>query len=307
MFFVYLCFKINHNVKTTKRITTLCYFVSLCLCGLNPCNSTIVILLIVHQKNVFFAANVIELKKIKVGAVSYKNTKPLLYGIKRSGLMDKIELIEDYPANIAAMLLNDEIDVGLVPVAIIPKLNEAHIVTNYCIGAVQEVASVCLFSEVELNKIERVLLDYQSRTSVNLCKILLKYYWKKEVEIIDGGKDFRNEIKDTTAGVVIGDRALEQLKISAFVYDLAQFWIDFTGLPFVFAAWVANKQLPEDFLDGFNMANGFGLKHIDEVVAENPFDVYDLKKYYTENISYVLNAEKRKGLELFLKYLEEFS
>ncbi len=228
-----------------------------------------------------------------------------MYGIKRSGLMDKIELIEDYPANIAAMLLNDEVDVGLVPVAIIPRLKEAHIVTNYCIGAVQEVASVCLFSEVELNKVERVLLDYQSRTSVNLCKILLKYYWKKEVEFVDGGKDFRNEIKGTTAGVVIGDRALEQLKISTFVYDLAKTWIDFTSLPFVFAAWVANKKLPEDFLDGFNMANGFGLKHIDEVVAENNFDAYDLKKYYTENISYNLDEDKRKGLELFLKYLQE--
>lgn len=259
------------------------------------------------QKNVFFVANVIELKKIKVGAVSYKNTKPLLYGIKRSGLMNKIELTEDYPANVAAKLLSDEIDVGLVPVAIIPKLKEAHIVTHYCIGATQEVASVCLFSEVELDKIERVLLDYQSRTSVNLCKVLLKLYWKKEVELIDGGTDFRNEIKGTTAGVVIGDRALEQLKISTYVYDLAQSWIDFTGLPFVFAAWVANKKLPEDFLDGFNMANGYGLKHIDEVVTENPYDVYDLKKYYTQNMSYELTDDKRKGLELFLKYLGELN
>lgn len=264
-------------------------------------------LLLVPQKNLFFAANVNELKKIKVGAVSYKNTKPLLYGIKLSGLMDKIELVEDYPANIAAMLLNDEIDVGLVPVAIIPRLKEAHIVTNYCIGAVQEVASVCLFSEVEMDKVEKVLLDYQSRTSVNLCKVLLKHYWKIEVEIVDGGKDFRNEIKGTTAGVVIGDRALEQLKISTYVYDLAKTWIDFTGLPFVFAAWVANKKLDEDFIDAFNMANGYGLKHIDEVVAENPFDVYDLKKYYTQNISYELTAEKRKGLELFLKYLNELN
>jgi chorismate dehydratase len=245
------------------------------------------------------------LNKIKVGAVSYKNTKPLLYGIKHSGLMEKIDLIEDYPANIAAMLLNNEIDIGLVPVAIIPKLSESYILTNYCIGAVQNVASVCLFSDVELNKIEHVIMDYQSKTSVNLCKILLKYYWKKEVEIIDGGKDFANNIKGTTAGVVIGDRALEQLGKHTFVYDLAGTWIDFTGLPFVFAAWVANTKIPADFLDGFNIANAYGLKHFDEVVAENPFKAYNLKEYFTKNISYHFDAAKQKGMELYLQYLQE--
>ena len=84
-------------------------------------------------------------EKIKVGAVSYLNTKPLLYGIKRSGVLDKIDLIEQYPSSIAAMLLENKIDVGLVPVAIIPKLKEAFIVTDICIGANDAVASVCLF------------------------------------------------------------------------------------------------------------------------------------------------------------------
>ncbi len=218
--------------------------------------------------------------------------------------MERIELIEDYPSRIAAMLLNNEIDVGLVPVAIIPKLREAHIVTDYCIGATGEVASVCLFSEVEIDKVERVLLDYQSRTSVNLCKVLLKHYWKKEVELVDASTDFRSQIKGTTAGVVIGDRAFEQRKTSPYIYDLATAWQHFTQLPFVFAAWVANKELPEDFIDGFNMANGYGMKHIDEIVAENPYGLYDLKKYYTENISYVLTDEKRKGLQTFLEYLK---
>ncbi len=243
------------------------------------------------------------MKKIKVGAVSYLNTKPLLYGIKRSGLMDKIELIEAYPAKIAQMLLDDEIDVGLVPVAIIPNLNDPHIVTDFCIGAEGEVASVCLFSEVPIDKIERVLLDYQSRTSVNLVKILLREYWQKEVVFEEATLDFRSQIKGTTAGVVIGDRAFEQRLISPYVYDLANAWKAFTGLPFVFAAWVANKQLNEDFIDTFNRANGYGITHINEVIAENIYDKYNLKKYYTHNISYQLTDKKRKGLELFLSKL----
>ena len=244
-------------------------------------------------------------KRIRVGAVSYLNTRPLLYGLKRSGLMDRIELIEEYPSRIAAMLLNDEIDVGLVPVAIIPELKEPHIITDYCIGAEGEVASVGLFSEVPIEQVTRVLLDYQSRTSVNLAKILLKEYWQKEVLFEEAKEDFRPEIKETTAGIVIGDRALEQRKLSTYIYDLGTAWKAYTGLPFVFAAWVANKPLGEDFEDAFNRANGYGVSHISEVVVENPYAVYDLTKYYTQNISYHLDAEKKKGLALFLEKLGE--
>lgn len=256
----------------------------------------------------FFAANLAELdKRIRIGAVSYLNTRPLLFGLKLSGLMDRIDLVEEYPSRIAAMLLNDEIDVGLVPVAIIPRLKEAHIVTDYCIGAEGDVASVALFSEVPVEQVTRVLLDYQSRTSVNLARVLLKEYWKLDPMLEDAKEDFRDNISGTTAGVVIGDRALEQRKISAYTYDLAAAWKAHTGLPFVFAAWVANKRLPEDFTDAFNRANGYGIKHIGEVVAENPYDVYDLKKYYTENISYQLDDAKRKGLDLFLAKLKQLS
>jgi chorismate dehydratase len=257
-----------------------------------------------QHKKPFLCAKLIELdKRIRIGAVSYLNTRPLLYGLKRSGLMDRIDLVEEYPARIAEMLLNDEIDVGLVPVAVIPQLKESHIITDYCIGTEGEVASVALFSEVPMEEVTTVLLDYQSRTSVNLAKLLLKEYWKKEVILEDAREDFRSRIGGTTAGIVIGDRALEQRKISAYCYDLGLAWKTYTGLPFVFAAWVSNKPLGDEFEDAFNRANGYGIKHIDEVVVENPYKVYDLTKYYTQNISYRLDDEKRKGLALFLEKL----
>ena len=244
------------------------------------------------------------LNKIKIGAVSYLNTKPLLFGLKRSGLMDKIDLIEDYPAHVAQMLLNNTIDIGLVPVAIIPQLKEAHVVTDFCIGAEKEVASVCLFSEVSIENIETVILDYQSKTSVNLAKVLLKEFWKKEVVFKEASEHFRNEIKGTTAAVVIGDRAFEQRNISAYVYDLAAAWKQYTGLPFVFAAWIANKPIDPLFVDAFNHANAYGLRHLEEVVVENPYTEYDLKKYYTTNISYQLTDAKRQGLSLFLEKIK---
>lgn len=216
-----------------------------------------------------------------------------------------MEIKEEYPAKIAAMLLNDEIDVGLVPVAIIPKLGEHYIISDYCIGAESAVASVCLFSEVPLDKIEKVILDYQSKTSVALARVLIKHHWKLQVVFEEAKENFRDEIKGTTAAVVIGDRAFEQRKISAYKYDLAETWIEFTGLPFVFAAWIANKELPEDFIKGFNEANARGLENIDAVVAENVSPFYDLKTYFTKNISYVLTEDKRRGLQKFLSFLQE--
>lgn len=240
--------------------------------------------------------------------MSYLNTKPLLYGIKKPPLINEIELIEDYPSKIAQMLIDDEVDVGLIPVAAILKLKEWNMVTDYCIGSDGPVASVCIFSEVEMKQIEKVYLDYQSQTSVNLAKILLQQYWKKNVELIDANsEDYRNQIKGTTAGVIIGDRALEQRTKSGYIYDLGEAWKKYTGLPFVFAAWIANKQLPEKFVRDFNEANAFGLRRLDEVIAENPFSFFDLKKYYTKYISYNLDGEKKKGMELFLKQLRNLN
>jgi chorismate dehydratase len=214
-------------------------------------------------------------------------------------------LIEDYPANVARMLLEGTIDVGLVPVAVIPQLKEHHIITDYCIGCTGPVASVAIFSEVPIEKVEKVLLDYQSRTSVALAKLLLRKYWQISPELVDTKSDYRGLIKGTTAGVVIGDRALQQRKVSPYIYDLGEAWIDLTHQHFVFAAWVSNKPLPNDFIREFNAANKLGLQHIDRVVAENPYPVFDLHQYYTRHISYELTAEKRKGLEQFLLFLTQ--
>ncbi len=241
--------------------------------------------------------------KIKVGAVSYLNTKPLIYGFERGMMRDKIELTFDYPAKIAAALLNSEIDIGLVPVAILPEMKEYYIIGDYCIGTEGAVASVCLFSAVPLEQIETVLLDYQSRTSVKLAQVLMKEFWKITPVFKSAGSDFRSLIKGRTAAVVIGDRALEQRGISTFHYDLGLAWKQHTGLPFVFAAWISNKPLSEAFIEEFNDANDIGLQHIDEIVKSNPYTSFDLKNYYTECISYNLTERKREGLAFFLKKL----
>lgn len=217
--------------------------------------------------------------------------------------MKMLELSVDYPAKIAQQLIEGEVDVALVPVAIIPKLKEYHIISDYCIGAEGPVASVCLFSDVPMNEIKRIYLDYQSRTSVALLKVLVREYWKLPVELIETTGDYQDRIKGTDAGLVIGDRALAQRHVSPFIYDLAEHWMRFTSLPFVFAAWISNKALPVEFIQEFSNANSIGIHNIPAVVAENAYPVYDLTTYYTKNISYPLTPSKRQGMQRFLTYL----
>ncbi len=237
--------------------------------------------------------------------MSYLNTKPLVYGFEKGLMKNEIELSFDYPAKVAAKLLNDEIDVGLIPIAVLPKLNEYHIISDYCIGASSTVASVCLFSDVPLNEIREVLVDYQSRTSAALLKVLLKEFWQIEPVLIDTSNGYQQSIKGTTAGLVIGDRALKQRVHSAFIYDLAESWIEMTGLPFVFATWVANKKLPENFIQSFNETTSIGLTHIDEIVAGIHFPEYDMNHYYRVNIDYVLDSKKREGIKRFLSLVNQ--
>jgi len=242
-------------------------------------------------------------KKIKIAAVSYLNTKPLTYAFEQGVMSDYIELSFEYPSKVASNLLNNKVDIGLVPIAIIPQLKESYIISDYCISTEGEVASVCLFSEVPLNEIDTIMLDYQSKTSVALLKILLNNHWKISPILKEAIEGYESAIKGTTAGLVIGDRALIKRKSARYIYDLGTAWKEMTGLPFVFAAWVANKILPSEFIHSFNQATSEGLNHIDKIVADINFNEYDMKRYYTININYQLNEEKKSSMKKFIEFL----
>jgi chorismate dehydratase len=242
-------------------------------------------------------------EKIKIGAVSYLNTKPLLYGLERSSIKEDIILSTAYPAQLAAALKEQTIDLALLPVAAISSIPQAQIIGNYGIAADGDVASVALFSHVPLAEITHIYLDYQSRSSVRLTQELVSAYWKIAPEFIAADTQYIASIQGTKAGVIIGDRALQQLPNFPYVYDLSAAWKAFTGLPFVFAAWVSNRSLPGSFVEAFDEANAMGLQHLEEIVAAHPFPEYDLLHYYQKNIHYELDENKRKGLDLFLKMI----
>lgn len=229
---------------------------------------------------------------------------PFLYGLEKSDLINsQINLSRDIPSECARKLLSNEVDIGLIPVAVIPQLKEKYIISDYCIGANGAVHSVMLYSCVPLEKIEQIYLDYQSKTSVQLVKILAKEYWNINPRFVTAEKGFENYILGPTAGVVIGDRTFQLNNKFPFVFDLSEEWKKMTGLPFVFAAWVANKKLSDDFLKKFNSALKYGISNIENCIfhyrLQNAYSI-DVNKYLNKFIQYEFGEKQKIALKLFL-------
>jgi chorismate dehydratase len=250
------------------------------------------------------------MNKIRISAVKYANTYPFIYGLTESGFDKEVVLETDHPADCAAKLINNTVDIGLIPVAALPSLKEYHIISDYCIGANGYVRTVLLLSNCPFDDIRNIYLDYRSRSSVNLSKVLAKYSWKKEFKWINTSKafDFLN-IGLNEAVVLIGDQCFEFENRFRYKVDLANEWKKFSGLPFVFACWTANKHINNEFITKFNKALQLGVNDIDGVVEKfgncGTIKGEILKTYLVENIDYNFNDEKKKALKLFLELLEE--
>ncbi len=246
------------------------------------------------------------MEKIRISAVSYLNSLPFVYGLNHSAFTAECNISLDIPSVCAEKLINGKVDIGLIPVASIEQVTNAHIISDYCIGANGKVKTVCLFSEVPLHEIKTILLDYQSRTSVMLIKILAREYWKINPEFVNAEAGFESKINGTTAAVIIGDRAFNLSP--SYIYDLAEEWKKFSNLPFVFACWVSNKDLPAAFISEFNNALKNGLDNIDKTLEEFPPTIIskaEAKKYLSGNISYDFNEEKKRAMKLFISLADK--
>jgi len=245
--------------------------------------------------------------KIKVAAVSYLNTIPFLYGLEKDEkLLSQLDIRLEYPSKCADLLKSDEVDLALIPVAEIPQIPNATIISNYCIGAVGKVNTVMLYSHCPLDEIETIALDYQSRTSVMLTKVLVKNFWKIEVSFEQTSPGYIDAIKGTKAGLVIGDRAFDLNGTFPYEYDLAEEWFKFTGLPFVFACWVANKPLESSFVNQFSEALNAGLANKEKAITDwqkKENSSIDLKSYLNDAISYEFDATKKGALNKFLSLI----
>jgi chorismate dehydratase len=245
---------------------------------------------------------------IKISCVSYLNSKPFIYGLQHSPIKNEIDLQLDIPSECARKLEENLVDVGLVPVAALEEMDEYHILSDYCIGADGEVGSVLLVSDVPLQQIQHILLDYQSRTSVILAQVLAEKFWKIAPQFQETHENYESVIGGTTAAIIIGDRTFAMKAKFKYVYDLAHEWKLFTNLPFVFACWVSNKEVDRTFVKRFNEALRFGLMNSETVVNEFKKETgadFNVKDYLENKISYAFDERKKFALELFLTYANE--
>ncbi|GHT15656.1 chorismate dehydratase [Bacteroidia bacterium] len=237
----------------------------------------------------------------QLSIVNYLNAAPFLYGLQRA-VGDGLRLKLQTPADCAASFFAGAADVALVPVGALLGQDDYRVVTNFCIGAVRRVHTVCLFAGEPLERLHTIYLDIHSRTSVLLMQILAKEFWQIHPKFLPS----RGDVYLPAAGVgyvLIGDKAFEAHHRFAQVYDLAQAWHTHTGLPFVFALWLSQKHVDTGCIAVIDEALRYGAAHLREVIGEQEqrYAGVDVAHYLTQNIDYRYDAPKQKAVQLFLK------
>ena len=240
--------------------------------------------------------------KLRISAVSYMNARPFVYGIENSGFLKSYSLSLDIPSLCARKIKNDQADIGLAPVAVLSELKNYFIIPDFCIGSNGPVRTVMLYSEVPLKKIQTIYLDYQSKTSSKLIQVLAKYWWKISPIFAQTENGYENKIEGISAGLIIGDRNFSLPRKFKYVYDLSEEWKLFTGLPFVFACWIANKKLPEETALAFYKSLKFGVENKNAVIKDlaKYHNEKTMRSYLTRSIDYNFDQDKHTAMNLFL-------
>lgn len=247
---------------------------------------------------------------VRVSAVKYINTYPFILGINESKVLSMIDMEVCHPSECATKILTGETDVGLVPVAVLSRMDEYHIIGDYCIGTRGEVKTVLIVGNRPPEESKIIFLDYRSRSSNTLCRVIAEKFWKQTYDYVPAPESFDiTKLRDDESAVIIGDRCFQYAREFKYRTDLGKEWNKFTGLPFVFACWVAAKKQDENFIRLFNEALAYGVKNKERSVSlltpglkVNTKEIID---YYRDNIDFILDDSKKEAILLFLKYIKE--
>lgn len=243
----------------------------------------------------------------RISVVSYLNSRPYMAALSAEGIREHIIVSGDIPAICAQKLRDGLVDAGLVPAAILPALNDPHLICDYGIAADGVVDSVIVVSNDPINEIKRIFMDKESRTSVALTRILAEEWWQIQPEWIPE-KTEKNllDLNKGDAAVIIGDRALRYRHQFTYVHDIAEEWKQMTGLPFVFAVWAGNGPTDEGcsrlLKKAFSGLENIPAQLISDLQREYPYA--DVEQYLGHRIRYRLGGKEKAGLELFLEKLK---
>ncbi|MDA7978414.1 MAG: menaquinone biosynthesis protein [Pirellulales bacterium] len=242
-------------------------------------------------------------RPIRVGAVSYLNTKPLIHQFAK--FAPQAELVVDVPSRLADELFANNLDVALVPVIELFGKPGYRVLADACIACRGPVLSVKLFSRVPVAEIRTLSLDEGSRTSAALVQILLhaRFGIRPELQLLPIGKSVSDAAAD--AVLLIGDRSIHPPPGPfAVVWDLGEEWIAHTGLPFVFAAWVAQSDTNLAGVEqALTAARDSGIANLEDIAAAEAPKVgltrAECLAYLRDHLHFYLGEREQQGLERF--------
>lgn len=243
----------------------------------------------------------------RIGAVSYLNTRPLIYGL-RNRLRNFGELSLNLPSRLASDLAAGNLDVALVPsIEFFRGLSRGYrVISDAAIACRGPVWSVRLLSRVPISQIKRLALDEGSRASAAMVRVLLSQIHGIRPQTVPLAMEQDPEAVDADAILLIGDRAMHPpAGVYEEIWDLGEKWCQWTGLPFVFAMWVTRADFPESELLKVVLqeSRDEGVAKLDEIAKREAgphgFTIPDLQRYFAKNLHFQLGPRELDGLEMY--------
>ena len=248
------------------------------------------------------------LGKLRVCAVGYLNTVPLVWGMLHGSQRDMFDLSFTVPSECADRLGDGRADIGIVPVIELPRLG-LDVIPGVGIASEGAVRSILLFSRKPFARIETLAADSGSRSSVGLARILLAELHGASPQVVTMAPDLDQMLAVADAALLIGDAALHA-DPTPILYDCADLgaeWTRLTGLPMVFAVWAGRPGLPRHELEtAFRASYQHGHEHLEEIIRTEsvgrrlPEEL--VRSYLTHHIRFEIGENERKGMDLFLDF-----
>jgi chorismate dehydratase len=261
------------------------------------------------------------MRRLRISAISYLNTAPLMWDFEHGGLEHEagrdFDISYTLPSSCAQALAEGTADIGIIPAAAYAEIPELQILPDVAIASRRAVRSILLVSKVPIEDVRTVALDTSSLTSVALTKILFAKW-------LGGGRTFSSMepeidkmLAGHDAGLLIGDPALKIDRKRYHTLDLAEEWIRHTGKPFVFAFWAVRSDALSDAAPSLDLPavfqnsrdHGLQASSLNQIAREwaprLEISEADVKNYLTQNIHYKLDAGCLEGLQLFYRYAAE--
>jgi len=246
------------------------------------------------------------MSKLKVSFIEFLNAIPLGWGFLHGSHRGAFNVLFDIPSECAKHLARDEADVGLIPVIEYQRIPGLQVIPGISISSRREVQSVLFASRIPLEQISTVALDRSSRTSAVLLKILMsEFYGRKSIIYTEREPDPKFMLRDYDSALLIGHNAIKASLNGLRVYDLAQEWYRFTGLPFVFAFWATREGvvLSSEEQEIFHRSRAEGMQAFNQIsdlysarLSMSPAEIYSYLKY---NLDYSLDEKNLSGLQYF--------